>query len=769
MGTDCAFGPVDFCGDASVKDDYEVKEMNEKFLNNEVEQRNVETRMEDDVKKTIAAVVIEQRKCATSADIAAGAQPNSTRVSPSLSSMQELSKDSNKYAKLVSAPVRGVKAGIPKGPINTQKHVASNTAINTNANKLIGGFYVVKDRVVVDVTARVATKSMPNDDEADAEGPETLTATSDDNDSESTTGVVVSQFAFINQYGDAARNSEDIHSNSGESESNSHASDRTCAEPYLTSMHSSGLINNPYSAFIHKERHVAISQPFSSLSQGLVVEEESDEGAEAGIDALNTTAETCDAAVVDTSLISMSILNISNTAAINDEGKPSSSTDLSSAPGRAGTGRGDEPTSVEGIRVVNVNDDLNTLDDDFLLQLSSLREKICDEADRILLHREMHRKLQSIPNVGGLTAPSSNLPIMANKLASGRITPTSQIPVVGKRGVTNIGKKGPSHPRSAWEEPPAVRQHGSQLKNEKMFQSVLAEAGLEGTNAASMLSTSPGVNRFGPANFSSRPNSRGATDSKNATIKNAITQIIRTNAQYDRSFADLAVGRCARSVASRNTLRNTHITPQIDLRSGVAGLSPLEATLAEARRLSSPLKVSPRTAFDDRSASSSDDRSCCSSASGALLHSRTRDLRTGALSLPVPITSPQPSRKSALSMAMDAIAPISETQVTGTESVPTEASMKTVANVVNNVEAVNPTTNIQVPIETEMATESSNQMQSNPIAILAHAGVMEPLVMRQQSGSAPAQISIGNDYLSSSRTNSKEWMEEEEDELKGLF
>lgn len=669
----------------------------------EVEQWYLGTRMQDDFKKSLAAVVNEQRlEFAKSADTITEAHGNSTRVSPSLSSSQELLAKSKTAGG--GGPLKGGNVSKPAAVV-PQRLSNSNTVNNTNINKFVGGFCAVKGQVATDLMGPADGKG----GKAEHDGDERSMASDDtDNNSESTKEIIVPQFASINSGGDPVRkNSDDA---SGES-------DRTFVEPYLTSAHTTPLVvvSSSSAAATSNESTFSSSLPFASLSRGLSTDPVDSDERDALCKSLNNEA---------------------------------------------------------------------------LLSRSSFREKN-DEVDRTRARREDSRKKQ----------------------LSGRTTPTPVLPsAVGKKGdkggVSSGAKKVVGHHfRAAYEEPPMWRQHGSQLRNEKMFQSVLADAVHDGANMRAMFSTSPSSNRFGGlANFTgSRPNSRGAkdtTDSKNAHIKHKITEIIRTNAQFASDNAQFAsvvlpVGH-GRGVTNRNTLRNTHTSPHANLLSGV---SPLEALLNEARRMSSPLQLSPHTAFDDRSMSSSDSHrshsSHYSSASGVSLQQgiaakslqasngspHDRFYITLTENLTHQPTSPLPARKSALSMSMDTAAaadpaakqpqPISEPLPVS----PAGFSMQLinpddfVSQRQAHLQAQTAGTTVDVQSAEAEALEESSQIRSPSILIAAASepGVTKEIpAMRQQSGSAPAQISSIHECITG-RSQSKEWTEEEEDELRGIF
>jgi len=755
------FGASDSSADLTKISNYDAfflqKELAVDPLDSEVEQWCRGTRMQDDVKKSLAAVVNEQRKFAKSTDTTVDGQSSTTRVSPSLSSSLDLHLLKDKHSKVAvgGGPQKGNNTGNKPAAAIPLRPSSSNTVHNTNTNKFVGGFYAVKGQVASGLAHLPPGGSgLKNTDD----GAETA---SDDNDSESTTAIIVPQFASINSGGDPVRkNSDDA---SGESE-------RTVVEPYLTSKHSPPLVLvSSGSAGPANDHGLSAGIPFASLSRSLPNPNPADADDAEG-NPPSHTMETVGTATLDASLDS--IPDLSGVVFAAEEDMES----LEAAQGdraKSGPPHADEP------RFISPHEDLNQLSDEALLSRSEFREKI-DEVDRIRMRREMARKKQQL---------------------SGRATPTLPLPASsGKKGEKagapgGLKRVAGYHPRAAWEEPPMDRQHGSQLRNEKMFQSVLADAVHDGLNMSNMFSTSPGSNRFGGlalANFSgSRPSSRGAkdaTDCKNANIKHAITQIIRTNAQYDGSFAGvlLPAGH-GRSAVNRNTLRNTHISPHVDLQSGTVGASPFDASLNEARRFGSCLQVSPRTAFDDRSVSSTDSyrshSSHYSSASGMSNIPANTPLERPAV-VPIPLNmalSPLPPRKSALSMAMDAAAnPVAKQPV---HASPAKGPALALLNP-DDLAGVPAPAPAPQPQPVSQQTATTNDVNTNadsavlrdrsfsiPIVIVEPAASereVSPPAGRQQSGSAPAQISVVHEQLAS-RSQSKEWAEDEEDELKGIF
>ena len=769
----------------------------------EVEQWFLGTRLHDDsARRRLEAIVNEQRKIATSVDLTVDGQVGSSRVSPSLSSSQELLRRTTPVVHGKTQVHKGVKptATIPS------RHSPSNTSNNTMNNKVVGGFYIVKGKIATGLVAPIAAKGAA----VCAEDGDTGSAVSDDNDSASTTGIVPTQFASINSDSGNFRTatyvrkqSDDMHSEGSEaSAAGSNASDRTQAEPYLTSVHAvtQNIVKNKSIVGTNASLHGGFSS-FSRVGStedekiyarsgeiaDAVVDESSDMLATTGISIANKLPKV----LTKVDCLDTIVSNISQVTAViktrkdggDHGGNYSDNFNESENEALPSPQRNDAHVYEEDVpQFVSLHDDFTLLSDEALLSLSELREKI-DEVDRVRSRREMSRKIEQLQ--GGINPAvrdgrAAPIPLVTSAPVA------AAVPVLqAKKSSVVVAKKGLGHhPRAAWEEPPVGRQNGSQVKNEKMFQSVLDDVNSDST---AMFSTSPGTRVL--TNFGSRPNSRGAiaADNVNATIKQAITQIIRTNVQHGAPVSLTGVPpvpgvRGPGGSATRNTLRNTHISSQTGLLSlAVARASPLDISLAEARRMSSPLQVSPRTAFDDRSVSSTDSyrshSSHYSSASGLSLNAREGDhQRPTVRQLPISSTmQQQPARKSALSIAMDEASaiPVIVSAVTEAkvelESELVVKSEETLLGEQTQSEAISTPKSDNLTSDTLIASsplQDKQRLPSFPIAIITPT-LSVPTVEtpeRKQSESAPANISVERlDVIRSSMD------EEDEEELSGIF
>jgi hypothetical protein len=497
-----------------------------------------------------------------------------------------------------------------------------------------------------------------------------------------------------------------------------------------------------------------------------------------------------------------------------------------------------EQSTKDAGKFVTLHDDLSLLSDEALLSLSSLRGKI-DEVDRIRAKREHSQKkgrmfVADVPNAQNInnssntstnTNTNTNANTNANANGNGNANTNIQTNTVGRSVVTNTtrpivplkkwtpnGRVTKGNHRSAWEEPPTGRVQGTQLRHDKMFQSSLLpenveEAATIAAAAQSLFLNSPGIRPpHGPSNFGgSRPNSRGAiaADTANATMKDAINAIIRTNATRGGDVGDLSVAvRSLRSVASRNAAQNRHkssITPKI-------GLSPLDAALAEARSSGSSLIVSPRTAFDDCSISSTDSHRSYSSQYSTDVASmgspRTKsalsrameevessvastkpptiqlaplDLTSLARSTQVAKSSPQSSKSSTNVRLADSdkddkggnIAPITAMTPISVIQNNEENNMKNIVSRDRDDDARN---NL---LEEELRQEKIEVRNGRSTPILmpiptVTVSLAKPGDMRQQSGSAPAQMSVDRS-MRALRRSKESLFDDEDEELRGLF
>ncbi len=725
------------------KDDFLDLERKD-LADSEVEQCFLETRYD---RKSLEVLVKEQRRIATSATNDAPPASSSTRVSPSLSSSQEFLKKISpaNHTKLVPSAQKGAKSTGSLALARQSPSTASGS-LHLSASKPIGGVYILKGGLAMGLVTPVAVKEGSHSAGDDVE---TGSAASDDNDSASTTGIVPSQFASIihdNDLGHAnatyvRKQSDDIHSEGSEaSAAGSYVSDRTQAEPYLTSVIEDATTHASMSKGpAGRPRVDCLDTIVSNISQVTAVIKTRKDGGDNGGNYDYTSSEVAGAADTESACLVID----------------------------------------EGAQFVSFHDDFTLLSDEALLSLSELRQKIRSR-------REMSRKIEQMQIGGSMHTGTSIKPIV--RAASAPLVAPTALPV-GRKTAVGLGAKkvATSHySRSAWEEPPAGRQHGSQVKNEKMFQSVLDDAA--GDSSIANFSTSPGSNKS-LANFGSRPNSRGtiAADSVNASIKQAITQIIRTNVQRGEPVSitgvPLVPGVRGSGSVTRNTLRNTHIAPQSSLLSmAMAGATPLDISLAEARRLSSPLQVSPRTAFDDRSVSSTDSyrshSSHYSSASGVSLSAREDRHRT--------IARPLPVKKSSLSIAMTEASAHQVDNVVSDSARPREVAVSTqTSTAILAVEFSS--LDSQVALEKELSqssqdngkqdsfAQSRERLPSLPIAIAQPSVPIAEVPERRQSGSAPAHISV--EFLGRpprSKDNEHDgikapWLDEDEEELSGIF
>ena len=729
----------------------------------------VETYLNDGARRALEALVNEQRKIAVDTQL--------TRVSPSLSASQEMAKE---YLDGKS----------PKGHVKSlqgprQKAIPGGVGSNNSA-KFTGGFYISKLHGTTGVMAPFPIKTgggryAASDSKLDAEGEVESTA-SDDNDSRSTVGVTAPEFASIDSTSNIParrRNSDDATSEG------SYASDRTFVEPYLTSAPSVG-----------HEAHATQKVIDSSASFASLANEDTGADVDCAEPAVDAVGEPTNPT---SKLFSTITPEVGKSSSIDATPYPDVESVEEEDTNVAVNSSGSSPTASakDDLRkFVTLHDDLNLLSDESLLSLSELRSKI-DEVDRIRSKRE------------GTKSPKLQLRATNPQV----VRPAA--PLAKRWGSSSLHPHRTGHHkgiRTAYEEPPAYRMHGSQLQHNKMFQSNMMVGGMEAldvktatTNMAAStvsqapsFSTSPGR----PMTFTgigNRPNSRGAVDS-NATMKDAITAIIRTNVTRGgaKEFGDHLSSAAVRGL--RTAVRKT-VTPAYVGH----GISPLDAALTEARAMGAPLLISPRTAFDDCSVSSTDSyisySSQYSSEAGYSMGSPRTAIRKSALTIAMAEVEADAfqttaARKQDLKGKAEQQLPVLKKQEIGNETrevhlgedgKQTEAVDALKCDKQNNEENddlaleldsddIDDIDNIDDKLVDAAPASAGLCGRSTPIpiavAVRPRLSISEPAEAdtatpdRQQAGSAPAQISVERVQA---RSRVRQSADDDEEELMGLF